>query len=500
MATTKGTPRNLVILATVTLFLGMLLPVVGAPAMADDWDDPRRNRVEDEVSRLEREEAARRGDPVALRSIGALVGLRHGKVQLCADLARVDLTLEIQNTGTTPLEWSRSFALDPMAEAIGASLQRGTDAPVPAQTLSLEDARRIYGEIRNPRPRRRTGPLPFSPRTAGRRGGDPLRIERPTREQLDVVVWPIAPNETVRVALTFVSPLRGRGLSRTFVDPIQGDRGEARPGAVVTAPDREPQRILTTMDTRWMVDTGGLVVDGDPVGMVPVGEAGGWLHYEGARGRDAAGPRLPLRIPRATDTVWAVPGGGLGTRVAVFHFDPIDFLEKNGLHPPADARLRIVKRIGSTSRIAPWEFGVTAEPLPVTARLLPKSEKLRYAVEVVARDGKLLKTVEVARDVHRTTAQRDQRGTITGWHRAVLAARVRDWAAGRGGDQQRQALAFAVDLGVLAAGTAALAVPEEERRTLRRRSRREYFQDGAPLGAQNREADVKAPPPRSTSR
>ena len=76
---------------------------------------------------------------------------------------------------------------------------------------------------------------------------------------------------------------------------------------------------------------------------------------------------------------------------------------------------------------------------------------------------------------------------------------VRDWA-GNHPVKQQQALEFAVDLGVLTAGTAALAVPAAERSRLRSRSRRQYFADGAPLGAQEREADFRGPPPRSTAR
>jgi hypothetical protein len=492
-----GMTRTALLTAAAALIVGLLAPM----AHADDWADPRRDQLENEVRRLEIEEAARRGEPAALRSLGSLVGLRHGKVQMLANLARVDLTLEIQNTSQTAMEWSRTFALDPAAEAIGASLQRGTATPVAAQTLSLEDARRIYGEVRNPRPRRRTGPLPFGPQTAGRGGGDPLRVERVSRGQLSVTVWPIAPDETVRVALTFVTPLRGRGDSRTYVDPIQGDLGTRRTDVVVTAPARSAPQALATMDTAWMVRTGNLAVDGTPHGMVAAGEVAGWLHYRGGRGQDATGPSLPLRVLRPERTVIAVPGGGLGTRVAVWYFDPIEFLEQQGIRPPASARMRLLKRTGSTSRIAPWEFDVTGEPMPVTAMLLPNSESLRYAVEVTDSAGNVLETVEIERAVERVNElDRDVVGALTGWHRAAIAARVRDWAAGKGPVQQREALAFAVDLGVLTAGTAALAVPEEERRGLSRRSRRQYWQEGAPLGAQGREADIKAPPSRANAR
>jgi len=423
------------------------------------------------------------------------MSLRHGKVVMVADLARTDVTLEITNTGRRPLEWSRSFVVDPRAEAIGATLQRGSSRPVEAQTLTMQDARRIYGEVRNPRPTR-TVPAP-------RRGGDPLRIERPSRERMDVVVWPIAPGETVRVSLGFVSPLRGRGDHLTYVDPIQGDGGSVRPDAapVATEADAPPAPIVASIDTDWLVDTGDLALSGTPTGMVPAGEAGGLLYFRGPERPEREGkPTLPLTRRRPFRDVLAVPGGGLGTRVAVFHFDPVAFLEEHDLpRVSSECTLRIRRRAGSTSRIAPWEFAVRGEPQPVTARLFPQSDTLRYAVEVVAPGGTVLHVVEVERPVSRSRLDPERTGAITGWHRAALAARVRDWA-GHDPVKASRALEYAVDLGVLTGGTAALAVPPEELRRLRLRSRREYFQDGSPLGAQEREADYHAPPPRSTSR
>lgn len=470
-----------------------LMAVLAAPLGADDWEDARRDKLEEAVRTLEIAEIAKQqGEQVR----NGLVSLRHGMVTLVADLARVDLTLEILNASTAPMEWRRSFRIDPLAEVIGASLARGADPAITAQTLTLADARRIYGEIRSPRPTRT--------RPARRRGGDPLRVERPTRDRIDVVVWPIAPGETVRIALDFVTPLRGRGDQRTYVDPIQGDLGSGSPPqqAVTTEPDIRDTQILAAMDVHWVFDTGDLVLAGTPTGMVPAGAAGGRLHFREAEGRDrVADPSLPLRIPRPTHTAFAVPSGSIGTRVAVWHFDPIAFLEEHDLTSEVspDSRLRLVRRPGSTSRIAPWTFDVTDGPRPVTARLLRRSPDLHYAVEVVGPKGNVLHVVEIRRPVVRTRLDRDREGAITGWHRAALAARVIQWAGSKKVRQQ-QALDFAVDLGVLTAGTAALAVPENERRGLSRRSRSQYAQDGAPLGAQRREADLESPPPRSTSR
>ena len=74
--------------------------------------------------------------------------------------------------------------------------------------------------------------------------------------------------------------------------------------------------------------------------------------------------------------------------------------------------------------------------------------------------------------------------------------RVLRWA---GTDPARLAEAqrFAVDVGVLALGTAALAVPQSERQRMTVRNRRLYDHDGVPLGAQKHEADLRAPPNKS---
>ena len=482
----------------IALLAGALAAGAAAPVAADDWEDARRDRLEEAVRGLEVEEVARQRGTTPDQVRNSVMSLRHGKVVMVADLARADLTLEIRNTGTQPMEWSRAFAIDPLAEAIGASLQRGDTPPEVAQTLTLADARRIYAEVRDPRPTR-TVPAPRQ-----RTGGDPLRVERPSRARMNVVVWPIAPGETVRVALTFVSPLRGRGERRTYVDPIQGDAGSVPTDdqPVTTEPDARRTPILASMDTDWLVDTGDLALSGVPTGMVAAGEAGGLLHFRGPERPEQAGkPSLPLRVLRPSSEVLAVHGGGLGTRVAVFHFDPIAFLEEHDLagEVSPDCTLRIRRRAGSTSRIAPWVFPVTAEPRPVTARLFPQSPDLRYAVEVVDAQGDVLHRFEVERGVNRTTLDAARAGAITGWHRAALAARVRDWA-GNHRVKQQEALDFAVDLGVLTAGTAALAVPPAERSRLRVRSRRQYFSDGAPLGAQDREADFRGPPSRSTAK
>jgi hypothetical protein len=82
---------------------------------------------------------------------------------------------------------------------------------------------------------------------------------------------------------------------------------------------------------------------------------------------------------------------------------------------------------------------------------------------------------------------------VSGWHRAALVHRVFGWAA-HDGERRLRAQRFAVDMGVLVAGSSALAVPIRERARMSQRSRRLYDTDGVPLGAPRHEADVKSPP------
>ena len=57
-----------------------------------------------------------------------------------------------------------------------------------------------------------------------------------------------------------------------------------------------------------------------------------------------------------------------------------------------------------------------------------------------------------------------------------------------------KATAFAVDLGVILPGTAALAIPRPEQRRLTPADRSTFRNDGAPVGSPNGEADWIAPP------
>ena len=465
-----------------------LAPLV--PARADDWPGARGDRLEQALRDLERGRA-----PATLESPSARVELGHGDVTLVEDLARVDLTLEIVSRVDRDEAWQRTFEIDPQAEVVGASLRRGTASPIHARTLTVADARRIYGEVITPRAPRT--PLPWRK--------DPLRVERTARGRLAVSVWPIGPGETVRVRLEFVTPLRGRGLRRDYRDVIQGDLGESAPGPgapgaapVVTEGDLLPAPALSfAVKTDWVVSPGSLELAAAPIGMKAAGRAAGKLRFVGAPGGPDRVPTIPFRAPRAPRAALAVPGAGLDAHVALWHFDPIDFLQSHGIEVPREATLRLLREAGSTSRIAPWTFGADGDPLPVTAKLMPESETLRYRVEVSLPSGEVVAVVPVEHPVFRERLGTAREGAITGWHRASLVRRVLDWADEDPEARTARAIDYAVDLGVLVQGTAALAVPRAELRRVSLRSRKQYHHDGAALGAPRREADLKWPPPGS---
>ncbi len=423
-----------------------------------------------------------------------VVHARRGEVHFVADLAREVLTLSIQNVGSGPVEWSRVYRIDPSAEIVGAELRRGTTTTV-ARTLALEDAVRIYDEVRSPRTR------PRRPRWRGWRNRDPLRLERTRRSELAVHVWPVEPNETVDVVLTFLSPLRGTGAERRFVDVLEGDPGPGRaddtPRTEPTSPDRAPAPGAVRDDVAWAVHPGELVLASVPTGLA-VSQADGHLAF---RSRDegslARFPGFDLRStteerPIAT----AVPGGGIDRQVAVWRFDPGSWLAQHGFQQRPDLTLRLRPLTPGMDRMAPRWFGASDLARPVTARLRPDPiEAIEFEVEVLDRTGTALLRQEERVPLRRTRMDRDLEAAIAAWHRAMLAARVHEGArlsSDRGA--HLEAVRFAVDQGVLMPGSAALAVPPRELRGLSDASRRLYQGDGVPLGSPRREADLRPLP------
>ena len=189
---------------------------------------------------------------------------------------------------------------------------------------------------------------------------------------------------------------------------------------------------------------------------------------------------MGFRRTETAPSALMVSGGGPGKRVAIWRVDPGSFLARHGFELRPDLSLRLVSRDPKLNRIAPMVIGATDTPKPVTAVYRGKTEAIQYAIEVVDRKGQVLEVYEQDVPVRKQKLKRELVGAITGWHRSMLVSRVFDWAYA-GGGTEAQAIAFAVDMGVLVPGTAALAVPVRERSLLSAASRRTYDHDGVPL-------------------
>ncbi|MGE0193001.1 MAG: hypothetical protein AB7T63_13275 [Planctomycetota bacterium] len=439
-----------------------------------------------------RREGSDADEPSAPSGPPAIVHARRGEVHFVADLARVDLTLSIRNISPQTLEWRRAYRIDPAAEVVGAVLRRNDAAPIIARTLTLADARRIYDEARTPR-------RPRTPRPTINR--DPLRLERPRRTELSVVVWPIAPGETVDVVLTFVSPLRGQGEERRFVDVLEGDPGAGERVRDTDDGSEHPRPweggILAS--AQWDMHPGQLVLATVPSGMEVEKGQDGLLVIRSGEGRPIGErPEIGFRSSNTQEmqVATAVPGGGLDKRIAIWRFDPAAYLTRKGFTLRPDLTLRLRPLSGGVDRMAPRWFGATDLARPVTVRLDPQAPKtLEYEVEIVDRTGTVLETVTESIAIRRTRTDAHLEAAIGGWHRAMLAGRVLEGARlGADPAAMQRAVAFAVDQGVLLPGSAALALPARERRALSAASRALYDRDGVPLGAPRREADLKPVP------
>lgn len=422
----------------------------------------------------------------------SLVHLHHGSVRMVAGLARVDLTLEVQNIGPQVLEWQRTYAIDPSAELIGAVLKRANEDPIRARTLITGDALRVYARIRTPPPSR-------TPRNRDR---DPLMLTRERNDELRIQIWPINPQETVRVQLTFVTPLRGEGAKRTYVDVMGGPAKRDTPNPRLSRPERgnaPPSRAPAMVDQKaeWLMQPGELVLSSAPAeGMQLRGEAGGKLRFTGkaATTPTEPAPRVPFLSKQRSPEAVLVGSGSYAGRIATWRFDPRAYLVSHGFTVYDSLTVHLIEGKGSCNRLAPNTFDATAEPRPVTARVNSRTaRKLEYRVEVRDSAGRLITRSDETLPLVRNDLDAELEGAISGWHRAQIVRRVFAWAHT---DARRQAGAqrFAVDMGVLVPGSAAIAIPVAEKRRLTAELRRLYESDGVPLGAQRREADLKSPP------
>ena len=107
---------------------------------------------------------------------------------------------------------------------------------------------------------------------------------------------------------------------------------------------------------------------------------------------------------------------------------------------------------------------------------------MKLQVQVLDRHGNEIVEFREALSLEQADVDADIAAAVGGWHRAKLARRAFAWAGSTGRDREA-ALLYAVDLGVLLPGVAAIAIPANQRETLGMRLRRLYSTDGVPLGA-----------------
>lgn len=472
--------------ATASAALFTLGATLGASPLKAEEPDPTDVGLGRRVAeRLAAREQARREREAPQ---GVAVTLELGEARFVRELARVDVTLQATNTTSNQVEWTRVLPMDPAAEVIRCALERTGQAELVARTLTFEDGRRLYDETVRPRTQ-----------TPAR---DPLRVEREIKNQLRVTVFPLAPQERVKVRLSFVTPLAGRGSERTYLDPVwlREDEPAASEDEAPDAPITPgPRDILplpvpsTNIMASLLVEPRGLALAEWPTSLARTAAPAshlGFVHLQ----QDTQGERrtLTFKAPEGDLPALTVPGGGLSTRVAIWRFDPAAYLASQGLtHLGPRTELQLTPLGGHTQRLVPGLLKAGDPAQPLAARVSSGAVEVRYAVDVLTPEG--LRRTEVTVPVARDAADAGLVDAVTAWHRARMARHVLTWAAG---DPLRllAAIEYAVNVGVLLPGTSALAIPRDEQRLLSRASRRLYRTDGALLGSPNGTADFTPPP------
>jgi hypothetical protein len=490
------------VLGVVAMALGAALP--GRTAAADEWSDPARVAVE---AFLARAEAASAG-----REATSWVTKRLDEVAVFADLARVDVSLEVTNgdgVGTTgrPLEWRRALSVDPRAELIGAVYTRADGMQTTSQILTALDARRLYGTATTVRHR------------------DPLWVTRERPETLEVTIFPVPPQATVRVVLSFVTPLYGRGAQLEYRDPlsvrVRRAPAPVTPGDAVPAPEGQsplplpagtpPEiRAAVARATRTVatpapaahlaaaavhVSFQGVLPAAPPEGATWAPREDGTWRIEPAPGADV--PPLHVRsvAGAAAARTFLAQGYPIATSAFAWRADPAALLASLGVDAEAATAVHLEAVSGSTSRIAPEVLAADEEPTVVMGRAY-RSGDVRMRVVAVGADGARLARRELVVPCDRSRPGEAVGDALRAYHRARLADRVARWA-GADAKRQERALAYAVDMGVLRKGTAALAIPEDERGWLTKDDLRLYLTDGMPFDGDSPQGDFISPPPGS---
>jgi hypothetical protein len=505
----------------VAIAAGTLLPGAVRPAGADEWSDPTRVAIEAFLARTEAAQAGREA---------SWVTKRLDDVAVFADLARVDVTLEVTNAGTAaasprPLEWRRSLTVDPRAELIGAVYTRADGVETPSQTLAALDARRLYGTATTERHR------------------DPLWITREQRDALEVTIFPVAPKSSVRVVLSFVTPLYGRGEQLEYRDPLNvrvrrgrpvtepttptpgapdaapapdlvagaGRRAtRVRPGLpAVTLPANAPPQVRDAFarataeaqrdaiaaqvsPTSVTVTFQGVLPASPPEGVTWTPREDGTWRIEPSPEADV--PPLHVRSIEgaAAARTFVAQGYPILTQAFAWRADPAAILASLGVEPAEGTTLRFDGLGGVSSRIAPDTAAADEDPLVVMGRTY-MTDTVKLRVVAIGKDGKTLAKRDLVVPSDRTKPAEKVVDALRGYHRARLADRVARWA-GDHPHRSAQALAYAVDMGVLRPGTAALAIPKDERDWLTKQDLKLYLTDGMPFDADSTQGDFTSPP------
>ncbi len=471
--------------------------VPGGRVLADEWSDPARDAIEAFIARRE---AAREG-----RSSTSWVTKRRDEVAVFADLARTDVTLEVTNAAPAGargpgLEWRRTLAIDPRADLIGAVYVPPTGETTAGRTLLAMDARRLYGETTN--------------RGNGR---DPLWVTREEKDLLDVTIFPVQPNATVKVVLSFVTPLVARGGRSEYRDPLsvrptprvvtqpetdppdspipvpenapEPIKAALRQAAAEAAKPAETARLSATVVT---VKFEGTMPDGPPTGVCWSSEPDGTWRIEPNADSDL--PPLPIRSLGDSQgaRVFAAAGSPMLTSAFVWRADPAAILTGLGVDAALGVSLALDSVPGSSSRIAPEVLAADDDPTVVMGRAYD-SKSVVVTARAVSPEGKTLASRRLVVPATRTVPPENVVDAMRAYHRARLAERVIRWAGERP-DRRSLALDYAVDVGALVPGVAVLAIPKSERGPLPRQELHLYLTAGVPFDGDSDAGDVKAPP------
>jgi hypothetical protein len=398
-------------------------------------------------------------------------------------MARVDVVLELTNRSGGGLEWRRTLPIDPVADLIGATYTRPDGKTTPALTLSAAEAERLY--------RRATSP---------NYGRDPLRIDRPSRDRLEVRIFPVAAGSTVKLSLAFAAPLQGRGDRAAYHDPL-GVRADVE-STVASAPthrgDVTPVAASLTVPVEHYVPTSVRLhftdaLPGAPPAGWDVHPTPGGLLLSPTPGAEPSSS-VEIRSLRAAGDVTVFPASGIpmATSAFVWRVDPAAVCAELGVESIAGVTLRLSSVDNVTNRLAPDVLPAAGEPTLVLGRAWSAS-KVQVRVDAIGADGKSVASRTVALPAVLGRPSEPVSDALRAYHRARLVDRVFRWA---GSDAKRvqQAEEWAVDLGVIGPSVSALAVPKDERGFMTKHDLARYLTDGMPFDGDSQQGDFKPAP------